>query len=45
MDRQAAWDLLCEFTKTEPLRKHALAVEAALTGLTGHGSSSTMLVA
>lgn len=30
MDRQAAWDLLCEFTKTEPLRKHALAVEAAM---------------
>ena len=30
MDRQAAWELLCEFTKTEPLRKHALAVEAAM---------------
>jgi putative nucleotidyltransferase with HDIG domain len=29
-DRQAAWDLLCEHTKTEPLRKHALAVEAAM---------------
>jgi putative nucleotidyltransferase with HDIG domain len=29
-DRAAAWDLLCEFTKTEPLRKHALAVEAAM---------------
>lgn len=29
-DRQAAWDLLCEFTKTDPLRKHALAVEAAM---------------
>lgn len=29
-DRQAAWDLLCEYTKTEPLRKHALAVEAAM---------------
>ncbi|MEX0800523.1 MAG: HDIG domain-containing metalloprotein [Dehalococcoidia bacterium] len=29
-DRQAAWDLLCEFTKTEPLRKHGLAVEAAM---------------
>lgn len=30
MERQAAWDLLREFTKTEPLRKHALAVEAAM---------------
>ena len=30
MERQAAWELLCEFTKTEPLRKHALAVEAAM---------------
>lgn len=29
-DRDAAWDLLCEYTKTEPLRKHALAVEAAM---------------
>ena len=30
MDRQAAWEILCEYTKTEPLRKHALAVEAAM---------------
>ncbi|MEE8346464.1 MAG: HDIG domain-containing metalloprotein, partial [Dehalococcoidia bacterium] len=29
-DRQSAWELLCEYTKTEPLRKHALAVEAAM---------------
>ncbi len=29
-DRQAAWDLLCEYTKTDPRRKHALAVEAAM---------------
>ena len=29
-DRQTAWQLLCEYTKTEPLRKHALAVEAAM---------------
>ena len=29
-DRQAAWDLRCEYTKTEPLRKHGLAVEAAM---------------
>ncbi len=30
MDRAAAWDLLCEFTQTDPLRKHALAVEAIM---------------
>ena len=30
--RQAAWDLLCEYTKNENLRKHALAVEAAVRG-------------
>jgi putative nucleotidyltransferase with HDIG domain len=30
MDRNEAWDILCEYTKTEPLRKHALAVEAAM---------------
>jgi len=34
-DRQAAWDLLCEYTKTEPLRKHALAVEAAMRAYAG----------
>jgi putative nucleotidyltransferase with HDIG domain len=30
MDRQGAWELLCEFTKSESLRKHALAVETCL---------------
>ena len=30
MDRQHALDLLYEYTKTESLRKHALAVEAAM---------------
>ena len=30
MDRDAAWDLLCEFTKSEGLRKHGLAVEAVM---------------
>jgi putative nucleotidyltransferase with HDIG domain len=29
-DRQAAWGLLTEFTQSESLRKHALAVEACL---------------
>ncbi len=30
MDRQAAWDLLCEYTKGEGLRKHGLAVEGVM---------------
>ena len=30
MDRQQSWELLCEYTKSENLRKHALAVEAAM---------------
>ena len=30
MDRPAAWELLCEYTKNENLRKHALAVEACV---------------
>ncbi|MGH9430789.1 MAG: HD domain-containing protein [Terriglobia bacterium] len=30
MDREAAWQLLCEYTKSESLRKHALAVETCL---------------
>ena len=29
-DRNEAWELLCEYTKGESLRKHALAVEAAM---------------
>lgn len=28
--REEAWDLLCEYTKSESLRKHALAVEAVM---------------
>lgn len=42
--RQAAWQLLCEWTKGENLRKHGLAVEAAVAwygehrfGLSGDG--------
>jgi putative nucleotidyltransferase with HDIG domain len=30
MDRQAAWELLCEYTKGDGLRKHGLAVEAVM---------------
>ncbi len=30
MTRQQAWEILCEFTKSEGLRKHALAVEACV---------------
>ena len=30
MDRQDAWELLCEYTKGEGLRKHGLAVEAVM---------------
>ena len=31
MTREQAWEILCEFTKSESLRKHALAVEACMT--------------
>ena len=30
MDRKDAWDLLCEFTKSDGLRRHALAVETCV---------------
>src|SRR5499433_3928966 len=30
VNRQAAWDLMCEFTQSESLRKHMLAVEACM---------------
>jgi predicted hydrolase (HD superfamily) len=30
MDRQTAWEVLCEYTKSDSLRKHALAVEACV---------------
>jgi len=30
IDREQAWNILCEFTKSEGLRKHALAVETCV---------------
>jgi len=30
MNREQAWELLCEYTKSDSLRKHGLAVEAAM---------------
>ncbi|MGH7151842.1 MAG: HAD family hydrolase, partial [Planctomycetota bacterium] len=30
LSREEAWSLLCEWTKGEPLRKHALAVETVM---------------
>src|SRR5512141_1284153 len=30
MNRDQAWQILCEFTKNENLRRHALAVEACM---------------
>ena len=30
LSRQAAWDLLCEWTESDSLRRHMLAVEAAM---------------
>ncbi|MGH9359528.1 MAG: HD domain-containing protein, partial [Terriglobia bacterium] len=30
MDRTGAWELLCEYTKSDSLRKHALAVEVCM---------------
>jgi putative nucleotidyltransferase with HDIG domain len=32
-NRALAWALLCEFTKTQPLRRHALSVEASMRAL------------
>ena len=40
--REAAWELLTEFTRSESLRKHALAVEACMRACAGkyaHGSA------
>ena len=31
MDRKQAWDIVCEFTKSDSLRRHALAVETCVS--------------
>jgi len=36
MDREDAWQLLCEFTQNKNLRKHGLAVEAAMREYARH---------
>ena len=35
MNREQAWELLCEFTKSDSLRRHALAVEACVAAYAG----------
>jgi putative nucleotidyltransferase with HDIG domain len=35
MNREDAWNLLCEFTQSDSLRKHALAVEYAMRAYAG----------
>jgi predicted hydrolase (HD superfamily) len=36
MDRNQAWEIVCEFVKTESLRKHMLAVEACVVAYAGN---------
>jgi putative nucleotidyltransferase with HDIG domain len=36
MNRQEAWDLVCEYTESPQLRRHMLAVEAAMRGYARH---------
>lgn len=43
LNRDAAWELLCEYTKSESLRKHALAVEAAMLGYARKFSEDELL--
>jgi len=43
MTREQAWTLLCEYTQNESLRKHALAVEAAMRHYARHFGESEEL--
>jgi predicted hydrolase (HD superfamily) len=36
MDRQQAWELLCEFTQSDSLRRHGLAVETCMIAYARH---------
>lgn len=36
MDRAQAWELLCQYTKSDSLRRHALAVEACVAAYARH---------
>lgn len=36
MDRTQAWDIVCEFVKSDSLRKHMLSVEYAMRAYAGH---------
>ena len=43
MTREQAWDILCEYTKSEGLRKHALAVETCVAAYARkHGEDEAM---
>lgn len=43
LDRQSAWNLLCEWTESDNLRKHALSVEAAMRAYARHfGEDETL---
>jgi predicted hydrolase (HD superfamily) len=42
LDREQAWNLLCEFTKSDSLRKHALAVETCVAAYAEKSSEDTV---
>jgi predicted hydrolase (HD superfamily) len=44
MDRNQAWDIVCEFVKSDSLRKHMLAVECAMRAYAEHYGESWGLV-
>lgn len=47
MDREAAWQLVCEYTASDSLRKHMLAVEAAMRAYArrdGHDENTWAIV-